>query len=123
MENLLRESDDVTSSRGHPLQKTPQLGAVAVSPRQPYPSGPMRNANWFMAAPTTTKAVAVVEPLTEREQEVLHYLASHLTLGQIGNAMYVSRNTVKTHVSRIYRKMGAYTRDGAVTAARMQGLL
>jgi DNA-binding CsgD family transcriptional regulator len=66
---------------------------------------------------------AVVEPLTEREREVLRYLPTHFTLRQIGMAMYLSTNTVKTHVKAIYRKMGAFSRHDAVTIARALGLI
>ena len=65
----------------------------------------------------------LVEPLTERERQVLGYLPTHLTMRQIGKAMYLSTNTVKTHVKAIYRKMGAFSRHDAVTIARAHGLI
>jgi LuxR family maltose regulon positive regulatory protein len=73
--------------------------------------------------PVARGSAAVVEPLTEREQEVLRYLPTHLTLRQIGMAMYLSTNTVKTHVKAIYRKIGAFSRHDAVTIARTDGLI
>ena len=73
--------------------------------------------------PVARGSEAVVEPLTEREREVLRYLPTHLTLRQIGTAMYLSTNTVKTHVKAIYRKMGAFSRHDAVTIARTHGLI
>jgi len=65
----------------------------------------------------------ILEPLTEREREILCYLPTHLTLRQIGMAVYLSTNTVKTHVKAIYRKMGVFSRHDAVTIARSHGLI
>jgi LuxR family maltose regulon positive regulatory protein len=65
----------------------------------------------------------MLEPLTDREREVLRYLPSHLNQQQIASALYVSLNTVKSHVKAIYRKTGAASRDDAVTIARSHGLL
>ena len=54
----------------------------------------------------------VVDDLSQRELAVLRLLASELSLREIGDALYISRNTVKTHGQRIYRKLGADTRAG-----------
>jgi LuxR family maltose regulon positive regulatory protein len=61
--------------------------------------------------------------LTESQQRVLNLLPTHLTITQIGQELGVSRNTVKTHVAAIYRKLGATTRDDAVRRGRELGLL
>jgi DNA-binding CsgD family transcriptional regulator len=53
--------------------------------------------------------------LTPAERRVLDYLATHHTLGEIGKLLYISRSTVKTHVSSIYSKLGVTKRDAAVT--------
>ena len=65
----------------------------------------------------------VVEQLTRRENTILELLASHLSLPEIGLELHISRHTVKSHVRRIYRKLGATSRSGAVTAARELGIL
>jgi LuxR family maltose regulon positive regulatory protein len=65
----------------------------------------------------------VLEPLTDRERELLGYLPSHLHLREIASNMYVSLNTVKTHLKNIYRKLGAVSRSEAVAIARAHGLL
>jgi LuxR family transcriptional regulator, maltose regulon positive regulatory protein len=65
----------------------------------------------------------VLEPLTDRERELLGYLPSHLHLREIASNMYVSLNTVKTHLKNIYRKLGAASRSEAVSIARAHGLL
>ena len=61
--------------------------------------------------------------LSPRELQVLTLLASRETLEDIGHRLYISRNTVKTYTSRVYRKLGASGRDDAVAAARRLGLL
>jgi LuxR family maltose regulon positive regulatory protein len=64
-----------------------------------------------------------LEPLTDRERELLGYLPTHLSQHEIGGAMYISLNTVKTHLKGIYRKLGAASRSEAVSLAREHHLL
>jgi ATP/maltotriose-dependent transcriptional regulator MalT len=52
--------------------------------------------------------------LSGRELEVWRYLATPLSLGEISRRLYISRNTMKTHVRNIYRKLGVATREAAV---------
>jgi LuxR family maltose regulon positive regulatory protein len=61
--------------------------------------------------------------LTEREQGVLRLLPGELSQRDIGEALFVSVNTVKSHARSIYRKLGVATRDEAVARARSMGLL
>ena len=63
------------------------------------------------------------EPLTEREQRILRYLPTMLSNAEIGAEVFVSLNTVKTHLRSIYRKLGANGRADAVDRARRLGLL
>ena len=63
------------------------------------------------------------EELTERELSVLSLLPSALSQREIGEALYVSLNTVKSHARSIYRKLNVDTRDDAVARARSLGLL
>lgn len=65
----------------------------------------------------------LVDPLTERELAVLEFLPTRLTNQEIAAALYVSVNTVKTHVRSIYRKLDAADRNAAVRNAREFGLL
>ncbi len=67
-------------------------------------------------------AVAV-EPLSGREQAVLSYLPTMLTTAEIAKEMFVSVNTVKTHLKSIYRKLGVARRRDAVQRARALHLL
>jgi LuxR family maltose regulon positive regulatory protein len=61
--------------------------------------------------------------LTTAELRVLRYLTTHLTMAEIAERLYVSRNTVKTQAIAIYRKLGTASRSGAVEVAREAGLL
>jgi DNA-binding CsgD family transcriptional regulator len=63
------------------------------------------------------------EPLTQSETRVLRYLPTHLGTPEIAAELYLSANTVKTHVRHLYRKLGAHSRREAVQRARAIGLL
>jgi LuxR family transcriptional regulator, maltose regulon positive regulatory protein len=65
----------------------------------------------------------LAEPLTEREMRILRYLPTMLSNAEIGAEIFVSLNTVKTHLRSIYRKLGAGGRADAVERARRVGLL
>jgi LuxR family transcriptional regulator, maltose regulon positive regulatory protein len=67
--------------------------------------------------------VPLVVPLSEREQVVLRYLPSMLSAGEIAAELFVSVNTVKTHIKSIYRKLDANRRWDAVRRARQLDLL
>jgi LuxR family maltose regulon positive regulatory protein len=60
----------------------------------------------------------LVEPLTERERDVLRFLPGRLTVREIADELYVSVNTVKFHLRVIYRKLGVNTRAEAAEVAR-----
>ena len=60
--------------------------------------------------------------LSTRELTVVRYLASRLTNKEIAAELFVSTNTLKTHVKRIYQKLGVSSRTEAVTEARRLGL-
>jgi LuxR family maltose regulon positive regulatory protein len=61
--------------------------------------------------------------LTTAELRLLPYLQTHLTLAQIGERLYVSRNTISSQSGSIYRKLGATSRSEAIERARDLGLL
>jgi LuxR family maltose regulon positive regulatory protein len=66
---------------------------------------------------------ALTEPLTQRELDVLAYLPGRMRNQEIAADMFVSVNTVKTHVASIYRKLGVTERNEAVERATGLGLL
>jgi LuxR family maltose regulon positive regulatory protein len=65
----------------------------------------------------------LVDPLSERERDVLRYLPSRLTTKEIAAECFMSTNTVKAHLKRIYRKLGVCTRAEAVERAVLVGEL
>jgi LuxR family maltose regulon positive regulatory protein len=65
----------------------------------------------------------LVEPLSERELEVLRLVAQGLTNNQISQRLVLALSTVKGHNLRIFGKLQAQNRSEAVTRARELGLL
>ena len=63
------------------------------------------------------------EELSEAELRVLRYLPSNLSAPEIAAELFVSANTVRTHMRRIYAKLDAHSRGAAVERARDLGLL
>ncbi|MEZ5406857.1 MAG: LuxR C-terminal-related transcriptional regulator [Acidimicrobiales bacterium] len=63
------------------------------------------------------------DDLSHRELAILRLLNSQLTQREIADAMYISLNTVKTHVRHIFQKLGVNTRREAVEAAQARDLL
>jgi LuxR family maltose regulon positive regulatory protein len=75
-------------------------------------------------APRSDQAPAsIIEPLTEREREVLRQASAMLTTAEIASELYISINTVKTHFKSIYRKLATSQRGEAVRRARHLALL
>jgi LuxR family maltose regulon positive regulatory protein len=120
-----------------PFDDAPELVQLLVSERigraQP-PSPPM----WASSAPAPARPpaaqpespaaargdeAALVEPLTPRELEVLRCLDALMPTEEIARTLYVSVNTVKTHVRAILRKLSADRRYEAVRRARSLGLI
>jgi LuxR family maltose regulon positive regulatory protein len=69
------------------------------------------------------RATTERDELTEREIAVLRLLEGELSRREIADSLYVSLDTVKTHIRGIYRKLGAGTREDAVAGARRRGLI
>ena len=88
----------------------PQLGQIIE-----FPGGSHR--------PQFGPGGSLLEPLSESEIRVLRYLPTNLSRGEIASELYVSVNTVKTHMSRLFAKLGAHSRSQAVERARRLGLL
>ena len=64
-----------------------------------------------------------VEPISEREMEVLRYLAGYLSVPEIAEALYLSPHTVRSHVKSVYSKLCVHNRSQAVQRARELGLI
>ena len=76
-----------------------------------------------LGRPGRREPSAAAAALTERELVVLRLLATELSQPEIASELYVSVNTVRTHIQGIYRKLGAASRREAITIAREQQLL
>jgi LuxR family maltose regulon positive regulatory protein len=70
-----------------------------------------------------TSPLPYAEELSDRELAVLRLLPTDLTQREIGEQLYVSFNTVKTHTKSIFRKLDVSTRSDAIVRARGLGLL
>lgn len=66
---------------------------------------------------------ALSPPLTSRERQVLELAATGLTISQIATSLHISHSTAKTHLLRVYEKLGAPNRSAAVANAVARGLL
>jgi DNA-binding CsgD family transcriptional regulator len=62
-------------------------------------------------------------PLSDREVEVVRLLAEGRSNREIASGLFLSEATVKTHLVRIYRKLGSTNRAGAITEALRRGLV
>jgi LuxR family maltose regulon positive regulatory protein len=103
--HLLREIDDILLHR-------PDLGVLVdeVSELRKITSSPQLRATGS-------------SPLSPAELRLLPYLQTHLTIREIGERLFVSRNTVSSEVGSIYRKLGVSSRNDAVQQATAIGLL
>ena len=72
---------------------------------------------------TMTSSGVGASALTAAELRLLPFLVTHLSFPEIGERLFISRNTVKTHAMSIYRKLGASSRSEAVYLATETGLL
>jgi LuxR family maltose regulon positive regulatory protein len=75
------------------------------------------------AAVASPVSQPLVEPLTERELEVLHLIAAGLSNGEIARELVIAVSTVKTHVNHIYGKLDVKSRTQAVAQAQALELL
>ena len=89
--------------------RTPSDSADTQDIRLPQQRRPFPDAD--------LSSTAVVIPLTLKESEVLAYLADLLTTDEIAETMFVSVNTVRSHVRSILRKLGVSRRNEAVRLA------
>jgi LuxR family maltose regulon positive regulatory protein len=104
--HLLVEIDDILAHR-------PALGAL------------VEEVSEFRGLLISDAPVTVTgeTPLTPAELRLLPYLQTHLSFREIGERLFVSRNTVSSEVGAIYRKLGVSSRSDAVHRATTVGLL
>lgn len=73
--------------------------------------------------PTRQGRQNLIEPLSAREQEVLHLIAAGLSNSQIAARLVVTTGTVKTHINHIFAKLGVQSRTQAIARGRELGLI
>ena len=95
----------------------------------------MRRGLWRYGTPSTScdgeaddqdrisTRTTIIEPLTGREIEVLEKIAAHYSTEEIADAMFISVNTVRSHVRSVLRKLSARRRQQAVRVARQLQLI
>ena len=105
---LRRDPELAQTSREMLEPVAPSVAAVPAQRRQPS---------------ADEQPPLVVERLSEREREVLTLLSGMLSTAEIASEMYLSVNTVKTHLRSIYRKLSAAHRGEAVRRARQLQLI
>jgi LuxR family maltose regulon positive regulatory protein len=70
-----------------------------------------------------TRQEGLIDPLTDRELTILRLLPAPASLRELASTLFVTPNTLKTHLRAIYRKLGAESREEAVIRARERGLI
>jgi LuxR family transcriptional regulator, maltose regulon positive regulatory protein len=102
---MLREIDAI-------LRRQPDIGTLGGQ------------ADELRASLTTMRAEAPgASTLTEAELRLLPYLGTHLSFREVGERLFVSRHTVKSHAMAVYRKLNVTSRNEAVERSRALGLL
>jgi LuxR family transcriptional regulator, maltose regulon positive regulatory protein len=108
-------------------QGEPMENLLRMAQRKSISSGYIRRLLVAFEAQRKTKPVSVtealIEPLSDREREILHLLNGPLSTPEIAGQLIVSSNTVRTHIKNIYGKLGVHGRSAAVRRGRELGLL
>ncbi len=119
----------VTAARAHrqaapgdPAESSGPLARARALLRDCRDPGPVVLA-WLAAEPSAAPPTHGPATLTEREIDILAMLPGPMTQRDLAAALFVSQNTLKTHLRAIYRKLGARSRADAVLRARRAGLL
>ncbi len=99
------------------------LAAFACEQRQIVQQEIIPSASRALPPASSQAAQQLLEPLTPREQEVLHLLAEGATNREIAERLVVSLATAKKHVASILSKLGAENRTQAIAHARAHALL
>ena len=96
---------------------------AACTTSSPRPSCANSSTSRSRRRRRTQRSCGIVEQLSDREILVLRYLPSRLSNPEIARNLYVSVNTLKTHLKHIYRKLGVANRSEAIEMAESLGLL
>ena len=112
MVRLLRQAAAQAIQPGY-VERLLNAAALALPTCPPESTEPLR--------PHETEPL--LEPLSEREREVLALIADGLTNREVGERLYISQGTVKAHTSNIFGKLGVHSRTQAVARARALAIL
>ena len=104
----------------HAVRHTPDLASTYL---RLVPGQASRSGQPGCPASTTPSDPVITEQLSDREREVLQLASAMLSTEEIAGEMYISVNTVKTHLRNTYRKLGAERRGEAVRRARQLKLI
>lgn len=110
------QADIVIADHEDAAQSAPHVIAVSCRTTPTDLLIPLRSALADLEMPTTPA-------LSERELEVLALVAQGTSVGDIAKACFMAPDTTKTHLSRIYRKLGVKDRAAAVFVAVSLGIL
>jgi len=104
------------------------LGDALLRALRPAPSGSHRDQlgqrlRTRVPLPRTGDCAGGPHSPSRRELEILRYLATRLSNREIAAELFISLNTMKTHVRSLYRRLGVSSRSQAVVAGRARGLL
>jgi NarL family two-component system response regulator LiaR len=99
------------------------LDPAALDALREAQSGAVGHPSADAGSRAAQQAAGLVEPLTQREQEVLEALAQGMSNKEIAAALGIAEKTVKVHVSHILGKLGVYDRTQALLAASRLGLI
>lgn len=103
------------------LKQSPTSEVVAAARRAA--AAPLTFSAEGLAAALRRQLATPEVQLTPREQEILALLAQGLSVAQVSAKLYVSASTTKTHMVRLYEKLGAANRTQAVMSAVRLGLV
>jgi LuxR family transcriptional regulator, maltose regulon positive regulatory protein len=99
------------------------ISFAPTSSQEAYLDALLSAANRDVAPIRSRITATLVDPLSAREVTVLRYLCSRLTYQEIAAALFVSLNTLKSHVRTVYRKLGVASRADAVEVGRRFGVI
>jgi LuxR family maltose regulon positive regulatory protein len=106
-----------------PLRLVPPGTLAALAERAlSRHQGPEARRILSLIAATTDGHARLIEPLSHRELLVLAEVEKGSTVSAIATTLFISPNTVKTHLRRLYRKLGVTTRADAIRKAKSLGL-
>jgi DNA-binding NarL/FixJ family response regulator len=97
--------------------------SVAAGTELLAPEVTKRLVSEFMAKPRPGETPPALAELSERERQVFEHLAGGLSNADIARAMFVSEATVKTHINRLFAKLGVRDRVQAVIFAYESGFV